>query len=155
MFVMFTEGLDQSIGGFQRKKFGAGTYVPFRKGQNVPEKIFFCPFKKSLKKWNSILTNLKIPCKFERYRLRKMALDTNGLKRYAKIYSSRILFGFIYAPFSFILSFNLYVPFILCLFSLFLHIFVFPTLENIPGGRISADVIWGKNRTWGREKGGK
>jgi hypothetical protein len=33
-----------------------------------------------LKKWNSIFTILSNPCKFERYRLKKMALGTNGLK---------------------------------------------------------------------------
>jgi hypothetical protein len=39
--VMFTEGLDQSIGGFYFKKIAAGTYVPFRDGQNVPGKKKF------------------------------------------------------------------------------------------------------------------
>jgi hypothetical protein len=42
MSVMFVEGL----GGFsEKKKSGAGKYVPFRKGKNVPGN-FFRPFTK-------------------------------------------------------------------------------------------------------------
>jgi hypothetical protein len=81
MFVMFTEGLDQSVGGFQRKQIRPRHIcaVPKRSKCAGKKNIFICPFKKNFKKWNSILTILKIPCKFERYRLRKMALGTNGL----------------------------------------------------------------------------
>jgi hypothetical protein len=46
-FALFTKGLDQSRGSFNEKKFGTGTYVPFREGQNVPEKktFLFVPLK--------------------------------------------------------------------------------------------------------------
>jgi hypothetical protein len=49
----------------------------------VPEKknnFLICPFKKILKKWNSILTILRLHFEFEQYRQRKMALGTNGLR---------------------------------------------------------------------------
>jgi hypothetical protein len=42
--------------------------------------FLFVPLKK-FAKWNSIFTILNNPCKFERYRLKKMALGTNGLNK--------------------------------------------------------------------------
>jgi hypothetical protein len=46
--VMFTKSLDQSIEGFYFLKIAAGTYVPFRDGQNVPgkKKFSFVPLRK-------------------------------------------------------------------------------------------------------------
>ncbi len=47
-------------------------------------------------------------------------------QRSAKVYTSRTLFGFIFAPFAFfILPFNFDFPVIFCLFSIFLHMFLF------------------------------
>jgi hypothetical protein len=47
-FVIFTEAWTNQEEVLNKKKFGAGTYVPFRKGQNVPEKktFLFVPLKK-------------------------------------------------------------------------------------------------------------
>jgi hypothetical protein len=52
IFVIFIEGLDQSIGGFQRKKIWRRHIyaVPKRSKCAGKKKFFICPFKKKFKK---------------------------------------------------------------------------------------------------------
>jgi hypothetical protein len=84
MSVMFIEALDQPIGGFYLKNIRSRHIcaVPIRSKCAGKKNFLICPFKKNLKKWNSILTILSLPFEFEQYRQRKMALGTNGLMNY-------------------------------------------------------------------------
>ncbi len=54
---------------------------PIRSFKTASKNFFVIKFKKKIKKWNSVLTFINIPCKFEQDRSKKVAKDVNGLRK--------------------------------------------------------------------------